>query len=152
VSTLRSLQGKMFRITQILLLLLLAYQLVAKETASSSALPRQESCTNSRVRRSLFNILWACFTTTIIHAWVAVPFDIPARERPLKGALRRLGLIFWTIFLAEFVCLRAVKELLAAITVRDVYNKRGVSWNISKSIFMKQLQGLRRGHKGFGIP
>ena len=49
--------------------------------------------------------------------------NIPPRESHLKGTLRRLELTFWTIIAPEILPAWALNRLLAAMMVRDVYNK-----------------------------
>jgi len=107
----------MFRLTHVLLALVLFAQ--AKVTPSLIA--RDEDSSNSK--RSMFNIVWGCVSTTIICAWVAIHPNIPPRESPLKRTLRRLELMFWAIVAPEILPCWALNQMLAAITVRDAYNE-----------------------------
>lgn len=116
----------MFRVACVLLLLLLIYQFITQAGNAPFIFPRDESscnCADSCSKRSLFNILWGCVSTTIICAWVAIHPNIPPRESHLKRTLRRLELMFWTIVAPEILPAWALNQFLAAITVRDVYNK-----------------------------
>jgi len=116
----------------LLLLLLLTYQLVGQAQFAPNIITRQEgpsSCVDCRLQRTLFNIVWGCISTTIICAWAAIHPNIPPREGPFKRTLRRLELMFWTIMAPEMLPCWALNQLLAAMTVRDVYNKRkGMLW------------------------
>ena len=118
----------MFRLACVLLLLLLTYQLVTQPGDASSIISREEAedapsiCVDYRFQRTLFNIVWGCVSTTIICAWAAIHPNIPPREGPLKGTLRRLELMFWTIVAPEILPAWALNQLLAAMTVRDIYN------------------------------
>ena len=118
----------MFRLPFVLLLFLLTYQFVAQATDATNINPRDESnCVDGRSKRTLFNIVWGCVSTTIICAWAAIHPNMPPREGPVKGTLRRLELMFWTIVAPEILPAWALNQLLAAMTVRDVYNDgRGV--------------------------
>ena len=119
----------MFRFAYGLLLLLLATQFITQAANSTSVHPRGEPSTNgSTSTRTLFSVIWGCASTTIICAWAALHPNIPPREGPVKGALRRLELMFWTIVTPEILPTWALNQLLGAMTVRDVYNeKKGMS-------------------------
>jgi len=117
--------SKMVHLACVLLLLLLTYQLVLATFASS--LPSSEVpsiCVNGCSRRTLFSILWDCVSTTIICAWAAIHPNIAPQEGPLKRILRRGELLAWTILAPEILPCWALNQLLAARTVRDVYNER----------------------------
>ena len=93
----------MFRLASSLLLLLLAAQLIAQAADSSPIHHRGESSTNgsSTSTRTLFSTIWGCASTAIICAWAALHPNIPPREGPVKGTLRRIELMFWTIVAPE---------------------------------------------------
>jgi len=138
-----------------LLLLLLTYQYISQATYAPFILPRDESscnCTDGCSKRTLFNIIWGCVSTTIICAWAAIHPNIPPRERPFKATLRRFELMFWTIVAPEILPAWALNQRLAAMTVRDLYNKeRGVlGLPSSANMFMKQGQVTRRSAVGSG--
>lgn len=81
-------------------------------------------CVNGHCsKRTLFDIIGGCLTTTLICAWTAVHPNIPPREGPLKRFLRRLELMFWAIVAPEIIPCWALNQLLAAITVKNVYNE-----------------------------
>ena len=118
------LQSMMFRLACVLLLTLLTYQLVAQAKVAP-IITREEdpsSCVDCHAQRTLYNIVWGCVSTTIICAWAAIHPNIPPREGPLKGALRRLELMIWAIVAPEILPAWALNQLLAAMTVRGVYN------------------------------
>ena len=115
----------MFRLACVLLLIFLTYQVGQAKVAPNSVVTREEnlsSCVDCRSQRTLYNIIWGCVSTTIICAWAAIHPNIPPREGPLKGALRRLELMFWVIVAPEILPAWALNQLLAAMTVREVYN------------------------------
>jgi len=114
-------QCTMFRLVGVLFLLLLNYQ-AAQAKVVPSITTREEDPSNPR--RTLSNIVWGCISTTIICAWAAIHPNIPPREGPFKATVRRLELMFWTIVAPEILPCWAMNQLLAAITVKDVYNKR----------------------------
>ena len=105
----------MFRLSRLLLLLLLTYQLVvqAADTPGDSLAPK----------RTLYNIIWECVSTTIICAWTAVHPNIPPQEGLVKRTLRRLELMFGAIVAPEILPAWALNQRLAAKTVKDVYNE-----------------------------
>ena len=112
----------MFRLAHLLLLFLLTYHLVV-QAADAPA-----TCVDGCSRRSFFDIVWGCVSTTIICAWVTVHPNIPPQEGLFKGKLRRLEMMFWSIVAPEILPAWALDQLLAAKTVRDVYNEgKGVS-------------------------
>ena len=116
----------MFRFPSVLLLLLFTYQFTTQAADASSIIHREGALT-SRVdycsQRTLFNIIWGCISTTIICAWAAIHPNIPPREGPFKATLRRLELMFWAIMAPEILPAWALNQRLAAMTIRDLYNK-----------------------------
>ena len=110
----------MSRTASCLLLLLLATQFISQ---GASVHPRGESNTDGSSTRTAFSIIWGCVTTTIICAWAALHPNIPPREGPVKGALRRVELMYWTIVAPEILPTWALNQLLGAMTIKDVYNK-----------------------------
>ena len=133
----------MFRLARPLLLILLTYQLVVQ--AADSIGPHEEaptSCVDGCSKRTLFDIIWGCVSTTIICAWAAIHPNIPPQEGPVKGTLRRLELMFWTIVAPEILPAWALNQRLAAVTIRDLYNKeKGVfSLPLPMSVLAKQSQ------------
>ena len=147
----------MFRLTSILLLLLLlfTYRFTTQTADASSILPREEApsnCVGCSSQRTLSDIIWGCVSTTIICAWAAIHPNIPPRERPVKATLRRLELVFWTIVAPEILPAWALNQHFAAMTIRNLYNKKkGVSiLRLPVNKFMKQSQVTKRSHVGFG--
>jgi len=143
----------MFRLARLLLLLLLAYQLAVQ--AAESISPNEEVptiCVDGCSQRTLFNIVWGCISTTIICAWAAIHPNIPPRERPFKAALRRLELMFWTIVAPEILPAWALNQRLAAMTIRDLYNKEKGEFVLPLPVntSMKQGQVTRRSPVEFG--
>src|SRR5258705_7640949 len=112
----------MSRLTSVLLILLLFIYHLAQAKDAPGITPREEDSDSSSSKRTLFGIVWGCVSTTIICAWAAIHPNIAPREGPLKRTLRRLELMFWTIVAPEILPCWALNQLLAAITVRDVYN------------------------------
>jgi len=115
----------MFRLARPLLFL--TYQLVAQAADIPSISPQEQvptTCVDGCSKRTLFNIIWGCLSTTIICAWAAIHPNIPPEESYLRGTLRRLELMLWTIIAPEILPAWAFRQLVAARTVRDVYNER----------------------------
>jgi len=74
--------------------------------------------------RTLFNIIWSCFSTTFICAWATVHPNIPpGGECGRKLLWRRLKLMFWTLVAPEVVLAWAVRQWFAAQAIADTYNK-----------------------------
>jgi len=115
------LQSTMFRLTGVLLVLVPIYLLVAQAKIAPVINARDEDPSCSK--RTLFNIVWGCVSTTIICAWAAIHPNIAPQEGPLKRTLRRVELMFWAIVAPEILPCWALNQMLAAITVRDVYNE-----------------------------
>lgn len=115
----------MFRIASGLLLLLLVAQFIAQAADSTFVHPRGEPSTDSSSAstRTLFNIIWGCVSTIIICAWAALHPNIPPREGLVMGTLRKVELMFWTIFVPEIIPIWAINQASCAKNVRDVYNK-----------------------------
>jgi len=111
----------MFRLTGVLLVLVPIYLLIAQAKIVPDIITRNEDPSSSK--RSMFNIIWGCVSTTTICAWAAIHPNIAPREGPLKRTLRRLELMFWAIVAPEILPCWALNQMLAAITVRDVYNE-----------------------------
>ena len=120
----------MFRLSCVLVLLLFTYKFRA-QTADTPFIPRDESncnCVDCGLQRTLSNVIWGCVSTTIICAWAAIHPNIPPREGPFKGTLRRLEFMFWTLVAPEILPVWALNQRLAAVITRDLYNeKKGVS-------------------------
>ena len=120
------LRTNMLRLSRLLLLLLLTYRLIVQAADVPSIVTREEdpsSCVGGLSKRTLFNIVWGCVSTTIICAWASVHPNVPPREGPFKATLRKLELVFWTIVVPETFPAWAFNQWLAAKMVRDVYNK-----------------------------
>jgi len=111
----------MFRLTGILLVLVLIYLLIVQAKVATGIIARDEDPPGPK--RSMFNIVWGCVSTTTICAWAAIHPNVAPREGPLKRTLRRLELMFWAFVAPEILPCWALNQLLAAITVRDVYNE-----------------------------
>ena len=61
--------------------------------------------------------------------------------------------MFWAILAPEILPCWALNQLLAAITVRDVYNKaNGRLRNLSDNSSVKHVQVMRRRGPAFGRP
>lgn len=118
----------MFRIASGLLLLFLATQFIAQGADFTYIHPRGESNNDGSSTRTLFSIVWGCASTTILCAWAALHPNIPPREGLVKGVLRKVELMFWTIMIPEILPAWALNQRLGALTARNVYNeKKGVS-------------------------
>ena len=113
-----------------LLLLILATQFIAQAADSTSIHLRREPRTDdsSTSTRTLFSVIQGCVSTTIICAWTALHPNIPPREGPVKGVLRKVELMFFTILVPEILPAWALNQLLGAMTIKDVYNKAKGVW------------------------
>ena len=102
-------------------MLLILYLPVAQAKVVPCISARDEDSSSSK--RTMFNIVWGCVSTTIICAWAAIHPNIPPREGLLKRTLRRLELMLWTIVAPEILPCWALNQRLAAITAKYVYNE-----------------------------
>jgi len=73
------------------------------------------------IKRTLFEIIWSCLSTTILCAWTAVHPNVPPQSK-WQARWNRLELMFWMIVAPELVLAWAVRQLFAAKEVRDAYN------------------------------
>ena len=142
----------MFRLAHLLLLLFLTYQLVVRAADAPGIVTREEETSSGRSKRTLLEIIWGCLSTTIICAWAALHPNIPPREGPIKGALRRLELMLWTIVAPEILPAWALNQLLAAMTVSRVYNRAKGVFILPLLVDMFTEQGQVTRHLGFGKP
>jgi len=92
----------------------------APSTASKTALGIDMGGASER---SLFSIIWACFSTTFICTWVSVHSNIPPHEGNWKSFIRRLKLMFWALIAPELILAWAVKQWFAAAKVASFYNE-----------------------------
>ena len=137
----------MLRLTSVLWVLFLIYQLVAQAKADSQDITARG---DDLSKRSLYNIVWGCISTTIICAWATIHPNIAPREGPLKRTLRRLELVFWAIVAPEILPCWALNQMLAAMAVRDVYNKgKGKLRTSSEKCLVMIDQATRLGYLGF---
>jgi len=132
----------MSRFTGLLFLLLLTYPFVVQAAdalltgqlvVGAADVPRihphggePTSGVDGCSKRTWFSIIWACISTTTICTWAAMHPNIPPREGLVKRNLRRLDLMIWAIVAPEIVPAWAFNQWLAAITVSDLYNEKGV--------------------------
>jgi len=74
------------------------------------------------MQRSLYNIIWNCFTTIFICTWVSVHPNISAPgEVHLKALWTRIKLMLWTLIMPELIFTWAVKQWLAARMIAKLY-------------------------------
>ena len=95
--------------------------------------------------RTMFDIVWACLSTTFICAWVSVHPNVPpptTEEYGWKSLLRRLKLMFWAILAPELILLWSVRQWLAAGEIAQIYNNQvrqdGVQTFLSFWLFVHQ--------------
>ena len=75
-------------------------------------------------QRSLFTIIWGCFSTVFVCAWVSVHPNIPsAEECGWKSLWRRFRLMFWMLIAPELILVWAVRQWSAAKKIADIYNE-----------------------------
>jgi len=76
------------------------------------------------LQRSLASIIWSCFLTLFLCAWVSAHPNIPpAEEYGRRAVWRRAKLMFWTIVAPELVLACAVRQWFAAQEIADTYNE-----------------------------
>ena len=97
-------------------------------TGTSHLTSRDEStdtmCVDGCAKRTLFSIIWTCILTTIICVWTTVHPNIPPQESWLKGTLRQIRLMLCAIIAPEILPSWALKQMVAAWAVKDLYNNR----------------------------
>jgi len=76
------------------------------------------------LRRTLFTIIWECWSTIFICTWVTVHPNIsPPTEWGRKALFRRAYLMFWAVVAPEVVVAWAVRQWFAAGEIADIYNE-----------------------------
>lgn len=74
-------------------------------------------------KRSLYSIIYNCFSTIFICVWVSVHPNIPPRQCGTRALWRQLKLMAWSLIAPEMVLVWAVKQWFAASKIRDTYNE-----------------------------
>jgi hypothetical protein len=74
-------------------------------------------------KRSLYSIIYNCFSTIFICVWVSVHPNIPPRQCGTRALWRQLKLMAWSLIAPEMVLVWAVKQWFAASRIRDTYNE-----------------------------
>ena len=96
-------------------------------------------------QRSLWDILWSCLATLFACSWVSVHPNIPGPdESSWRIHLRRLELMFWTVFAPEMIISWAVRQWIGA---RDLekFHKGGQMYPIYPEILNHKILTLDRG-------
>ena len=117
-------QSRMFRLACVLLLLHLTYQLV-RATDAQSVHERDEAsstCVDGFPKRSLFDIIWGCVSTTIICAWAAVHPNTPWTKGKSSEDVAATRADALDVVAPEILPCWALNQL-AAMTATDIYNE-----------------------------
>ncbi|KAF8950047.1 hypothetical protein BDZ97DRAFT_1934681 [Flammula alnicola] len=107
-------------------------QSLASDPSASSAC----TCPDQPNQRSIWDVLWSCFTTIFACSWVAVHPNIPGPGTTWwRLALKRLELMMWTIIAPEMMILWAMRQWFGARTLEDRYRSKG--WTKTHGYFLQ---------------
>ena len=71
-------------------------------------------------QRSIWDILWSCLAT--IFPWVSIHPNIPGPDESSRRIfLRRLELMFWTVFAPEMIITWGLRQWLGACHLEKLY-------------------------------
>ncbi|KAI9513415.1 hypothetical protein F5148DRAFT_4059 [Russula earlei] len=92
------------------------------------------SCDNPSGCRSLWDIIWSCSVTLLLCTWVSVHPNIPSpHERWPRIAVRRVGLMFASLFVPEAMIAWALRQRLAARELAKKHEREG--WTLTHGFF-----------------
>ncbi|KAF9530263.1 hypothetical protein CPB83DRAFT_763563 [Crepidotus variabilis] len=117
--------------------------LESRDTASTNC-----DCPDTR---SLFDIVWSCFSTIFLCTWVSVlPNLPPPGESFLRTAFRRLKIMLYTFVAPELTLTWAMNQWFGARKVATAFNSRG--WTKTHGFFL-QMGGfhLHRNEESLGV-
>ncbi|KAF8961557.1 hypothetical protein BDZ97DRAFT_1733710 [Flammula alnicola] len=87
-------------------------------------------------QRTIWDILWSCFSTVFACSWVAVHPNIPAPgTKWWRVALTRLELMVWTLISPEMMILWAMRQWFGARRLGREYKDKG--WTTTHGHFMQ---------------
>ncbi|KAI9513409.1 hypothetical protein F5148DRAFT_971918 [Russula earlei] len=92
------------------------------------------SCDNPSGCRSLWDIIWSCAVTLLLCTWASVHPNIPSpHERWPRIAVRRMGLMFTSLFVPEAMIAWAWRQRLAAGELGKKH--KGEGWTLTHGFF-----------------
>ena len=95
-------------------------------------------------QRSLLDILWSCLATLFACSWVSVHPNIPGPDESWwRIYLRRLELMFWTVFAPEMIITWAFRQWTGARRLKTLY-KGGQMYPIYPKILNHKILMLDR--------
>ena len=113
-----------------------------EESSSNTTSTVLSTCICPADQRSLLDILWSCLATLFACSWVSVHPNIPGPDESWwRISLRRLELMFWTVFAPELIISWAFRQWSGARYLEKVH-KGGQMYPIYQEIL---------NHKNFDV-
>ena len=93
-----------------------------EESSSNATSTVLSTCICPADQRSLLDILWSCLATLFACSWVSVHPNIPGPDESWwRIYLRRLELMFWTVFAPELIINWAFRQWIGARNLKKLY-------------------------------
>ncbi|CAA7268754.1 unnamed protein product [Cyclocybe aegerita] len=85
--------------------------------------------------RTIWNVIWSCFSTIFICTWLSVHPNVPGpQESPWAIRGRRLKLMIWAFIGPELFIIWAYRQRFMAKKIAEKYRSRG--WTIAHGFFL----------------
>ena len=115
-----------------------------EESSSNATSTVLSTCICPANQRSLLDILWSCLATLFACSWVSVHPNIPGPDESWwRIFLRRLELMFWTVFAPEMIITWAIRQWTGARNLKKLY-KGGLMYPIYQEILNHKILTLDR--------
>lgn len=96
--------------------------LSARQNILSDISGQSETAGVCQASRSLWDIVQSCLVTIFACSWVSVHPNMSGHEETRrKKILRGLELMFWSIFMPEFIILWATRQRYGACKLKEKY-------------------------------
>ena len=116
-----------------------------EESSSNATSTVLSTCICPADQRSLLDILWSCLATLFACSWVSVHPNIPGPDESWwRISLRRLELMFWTVFAPELIISWAFRQWSGARYLEKLY-KGGQMYPIYPEILNHKILMLDSG-------
>ena len=116
-----------------------------EESSSNATSTVLSTCICPADQRSLLDILWSCLATLFACSWVSVHPNIPGPDESWwRIYLRRLELMFWTVFAPETIITWAFRQWTGARNLKKLY-KGGEMYPIYPEILNHEILMLDSG-------
>ena len=116
-----------------------------EESSSNATSTVLSTCICPADQRSLLDILWSCLATLFACSWVSVHPNIPGPDESWwRISLRRLELMFWTVFAPELIITWAFRQWSGARYLEKLH-KGGEMYPIYPEILNHEILMLDSG-------